>query len=162
MYFSTKTRSIPATATSVFMLALFILALNMLISLTGCGSHNTQSALEQETSRLKPLIILYAQAFAQNGGRPPANEEKFKSFIAKEGGGLMKSYKFDSVDDLLISERDGEPYVIFYGKRPQGVASDLCAYEKVGVDGKRYVGFTLGIVEEVDETRFRELVPNIP
>ena len=159
MLFSTATRSLPSFTLVV---ALLTLSMGLLVSVLGCGGAKTQSALEQETSRLKPLVILYAQAFAQNRGRPPANEEKFKSFLAKEGEYLLESYKLNSVDDLLISERDGKPYVIFYGKRPQGVARDLCAYEKDGVDGKRYVGYTLGIVEEVDETRFRELVPDIP
>jgi hypothetical protein len=34
------------------------------------------------------------------------------------------------------------------------------AYEQEGVDGKRYVATVVGAVEEVDEARFRELVPD--
>jgi hypothetical protein len=105
---------------------------------------------------------MYAQATAQNGGRPPASEEQFKKFIAKQGTYMMQSYKLQSTDDVFISERDGQPYVVLYGKPPQGTASGLCAYEKTGVDGRRYVGYMLGMIEEVDETRFRELVPNAP
>jgi hypothetical protein len=32
----------------------------------------------------------------------------------------------------------------------------------VGIDGKRFLGFVLGNIEEVDEARFQELVPAAP
>ena len=35
------------------------------------------------------------------------------------------------------------------------------AYEKVGVAGKRFVASSLGAVEEVDEQRLRQWVPNL-
>jgi hypothetical protein len=139
-----------------------ILACSFLVSTWGCESSETRSALKEETSRLKPLVLMYGQALGQNGGRPPANEEQFKSFIAKQGEYMLQSYKLDSIDELFISERDGEPYVVFYGKPSPGATPGLCAYEKVGVNGNRYVGYTLGIIEEVDEAHFRELVPKAP
>jgi hypothetical protein len=32
-------------------------------------------------------------------------------------------------------------------------------YEKAGKNGKRYVAYPMGKVEEVDEAKFKELVP---
>ena len=63
-----------------------------------------------------------------------------------------------STDELFISERDEQPLVIIYGKTPTGVAPGVVAYEKLGVDGVRQVGFKIGQVEEADAARFAELV----
>ena len=38
----------------------------------------------------------------------------------------------------------------------------VIAYEQEGVGGKRFVASSLAAIEEVDEARFRELVPNAP
>ncbi|HEY3393538.1 MAG TPA: hypothetical protein VGK58_12580 [Lacipirellulaceae bacterium] len=72
---------------------------------------------------------------------------------------VMQGAKISSVDELFKSERDGQPYVIFFGRPPAGANPDVVGYEQTGVDGKRYVAFALGVVEEHDETRFNELVP---
>jgi hypothetical protein len=39
------------------------------------------------------------------------------------------------------------------------VASGVVGFEQQGAGGRRFVGFTLGMVEEVDEQRFNTLVP---
>ncbi|HEX2473540.1 MAG TPA: hypothetical protein VHK01_02270, partial [Lacipirellulaceae bacterium] len=67
--------------------------------------------------------------------------------------------RVSNLEELFISERDGEPYVIFYGQRPAGVAADVVAYERTGVDGKRFVGDSVGGVGEVDEQAFAGMVP---
>jgi hypothetical protein len=60
---------------------------------------------------------------------------------------------------LFISDRDSKSYRIFYGPPPEGVASGIVAFEQEGVDGHRYIGYSLGMVEEADEARFNKLVP---
>jgi hypothetical protein len=35
----------------------------------------------------------------------------------------------------------------------------IIAYEQTGVNGKRFVASSIGGIEEVDATRFQELVP---
>src|SRR3712207_8080558 len=57
----------------------------------------------------------------------------------------------------LFRSRDNQPLAVVYGTPPSG--SDVLVYEKTGVDGKRMVGRSMGSAEEVDESRFRELVP---
>lgn len=129
------------------------------IVLVGCGQR-TQSKSQQE-SRLKPLAMLYGQYMGQHRGQPPQSEADFKKFVESQQG-FLKQFGITDPATLFISERDGHPYVVIYGK-PQGPAAlggqPVIAYEKVGVGGKRFVASQLGAVEEVDETRFKELVP---
>jgi hypothetical protein len=73
---------------------------------------------------------------------------------------MLANAEVQNTDELFISERDGKPFVIFYGQPPNGVANGVIAFEQEGVDGKRLVGYMLGMIEHVDEARFNELVPN--
>jgi hypothetical protein len=124
----------------------------------GCSSEDSEDTAAREVSNLRMLVSFYI--FANNQlGRPPASEQEFKDFIAANGSAAMERLQLTGPDELLVSERDGQPFVIVYGKRPAGMSPDVVAYEKNGVDGKREVGFKLGMVNEVDEARFKELVP---
>ena len=133
----------------------------MLATLVGCGSPEKTQSVERETSHLRWLIRLYTHA--RQRGQAPQSEQEFKQFMQSMDRAALDrtlaAAHVTSIDELFISERDGLPYVIFYGQRPTGVANDLVAFEQTGVGGTRYVGYGLGIVEEVDEQRFKELVP---
>jgi hypothetical protein len=118
----------------------------------GCSASENSSAKE-ETSHLRLLTNVIARS-SRELGRDPASEQELKAAIDKMGLSLQ-SMKVASIDELFVSERDGQPFVIVYGSSPQGVA----AYEQTGINGKRQVGFKLGNIEEVDEARFAELVP---
>jgi hypothetical protein len=104
------------------------------------------------------LLSLY-NAARSTSGHPPKNEQAFRSFVAEKGGPSLERAQITSVDELLLSERDNQPLVVFYGGPKPGAHPDVVAYEQQGVDGKRRVGFGIGMVEDVDDTRFRELVP---
>ena len=91
-------------------------------------------------------------------GRAPTNEQEFKTFISQNGGPMLEQAGVASVDELFVSERDGQPFVVLY-KPSTAVQSDVIAHEGAGVNGKRLVAHSMGAIEEVDETRFRELVP---
>ena len=100
---------------------------------------------------------------AQHRGQPPANEAEFRTFVEKEGPSLLEQFALKDVSSLFVSSRDNQPYVILYGplSGPPGPAGQpVFAYEKTGVGGKRMVASGLGAVEEVDEARFKELVPS--
>lgn len=118
----------------------------------GCGGDG-QKAAQKEISHIRLLTNLYVKS-ERELGRSPANLEEFKSAIAKMDLSL-EAMKLTSIDEVFVSDRDGQPLVIVYGQSPNGVV----AYEQTGVDGKRQVGFKLGNVEEADEGRFKELVP---
>jgi hypothetical protein len=132
--------------------------------LVGCGGSQKQS-LEQESSHLKPLSLMYGQFMARNRGRRPANEEQFKQFVQSQGKEFLSRFNLESVDALFVSTRDNKPFVIIYGqpKGPPGPGgAPVIAYEQEGKDGMRHVASDLGAVELVDEARFRELVPGGP
>lgn len=134
-----------------------LVAATMLVA--GCGQQ-TQSKKQQE-SRLKPLSLLYGQYMGQHRGQPPQNEAEFKKFVESQKS-FLTQFGITDPATLFISERDGQPFVVIYGK-PSGPAAlggqPVIAYEKVGAGGKRFVASQLGAVEEVDEARFKELVP---
>lgn len=126
----------------------------------GCGY--TEAKISQETSNLKPLTVLYGQYVGQHRGQPPASEAEFKAYIKSLNAEVLQSLGAKDAESLFISSRDMKPYVIIYGPAsgPPGPAGQpVIAYEQEGVGGKRYVASNLGAVEEVDETRFRQLVP---
>jgi len=127
----------------------------------GCGQNTAK--LEQETSNLKPLMVLFGQYTGQHRGQPPASEEEFKAYIKTVDPAALESLGVKDAESLFTSTRDKKPYVILYGgaNGPPGPAGQpVVAYEQDGVGGKRYVASTLGAVEEVDEAKFRELVPS--
>jgi hypothetical protein len=103
------------------------------------------------------LAAFYGQFQSQYRGQPPANEAAFKEFIRAVDGSKGAT---DNLDSLFLSERDRKPYVIVYG-RPKARAGSggmsIIAYEQDGKDGKRLVVNSLGMVQEVDQTRFQEL-----
>lgn len=112
---------------------------------------------------MKPLAIFYGQYTGSHRGQPPASEEEFKTYLKTIRPEALKSLNVTDIESLLISSRDKKPYVIRYGK-VQGPAGPggmpVFAYEQDGIDGRRYVATSVGAVAEVDETKFRELVPD--
>jgi hypothetical protein len=126
----------------------------------GCTRNASQ---ETESSNMKPLAVFYGRYISMHQGQPPANEAEFKTFLQSLSPDSLKSFNVPDVESLLVSTRDKKPYVIRYGKvtGPAGPGGmPVVAYEQEGVDGKRYVATMVGAVEEVDEGRFRELVPD--
>lgn len=122
------------------------------------GCSDTPNAANPQADNLKAIVSFYNYMTSQTG-IPPSNEQQFKQFIATNGTAYMERLNIVDPDELFVSERDGQPLVIVYGPRPEGMSRDVVAYEKTGIGGKRRVGMALGMVQELDEAQFRELVP---
>jgi hypothetical protein len=122
---------------------------------SGCGSATSASG---GMSRMKGLSMLFTKV-SSDIGREPANEQEFKQGIVNSGIPLER-LSVTSVDELFISDRDGQPLIVVYGVRPKG--SDVIIYEQTGVDGKRQIAHRIGTIEEIDEAKFKELVPSPP
>jgi hypothetical protein len=109
-------------------------------------------------TRLTSLAEVYA-LHATLRKRAPASFEELRAFAAsltpQHGGPITLS------EDRLTSLRDGRPLVVRYGLSLAGAApGTVVAHEQDGVNGRRFVVFAgAGRLEEVDEARFRELVP---
>jgi hypothetical protein len=128
------------------------LALTVL-ALAGCGSKQSTPV---DRSQFQSLVTLYSSLI--KWGSPPKNEADFKAAFSGKLKPVIDALKLTDLEGIFTG-RDGKPVVVIYGPRPANMKADLVAYEQDGVDGKRLVGSSLGIVEEVDEQRFREIVP---
>jgi hypothetical protein len=124
-------------------------------TLVGCGGPSAD-ARQGQLSHVRLLTMMYTKTVSQLG-RNPKDEQEFKDTIKGFDVALDK-LNVGSTDELFVSERDGQPLGVVYGPTPPG--SDVVVYEQTGVDGKRMVGHKIGMVEGVDEARFRELVPS--
>lgn len=122
----------------------------------GCGPSSGTDARRMQSSRLRDVISLYVYA-GRALGRPLRDEAEFKEFINKQGSKVMEKAGVNSADELLVSERDGKPFVVLYKKPANDNAAGVVAYEAEGVDGVRDVGYELGNIKEMDEDQFREL-----
>lgn len=134
--------------------ATLTLALSVL-TLIGCGSDESSVVRQQGLSHVRLLTSLHTRISSELG-RYPKDEAEFKAALAKANL-TLDAMKVSSVDELFLSERDGQPLVVVYGQAPAG--SDVVVYEQTGVDGKRQVGHRIGMVEEVDEAQFAEIAP---
>jgi hypothetical protein len=130
--------------------SLFLIA----CTLAGCGGPSAD-AQQGQLNHVRLLTMMYTKVSSQLG-RNPKDEQEFQDLIHKADPSL-EAMKVSSIDELFVSERDGQPLGVHYGPHPPG--SDVVVYEQTGVDGKRLIGHKIGHVEEVDEARFRELVP---
>jgi len=127
------------------------LAIFLVIS-GGCAQREDLS-FKRETSHVRSLTNLYGLATTKLG-HLPRDEKEFKQSIATLGVKPEKM-KVTSIDELFVSDRDGQPLVVVYGIPPGN--SDVVVYERTGVGGKHLVGHRIGMVEEVDEARYKDL-----
>src|SRR5436190_1123516 len=120
--------------------------------LAGCGAPSTHVTGEDN---LRALAKYYGQYQGQHQGKTPPGEKPFKEFIQKKDPGAK-------VDELFVSQRDHEPFVVLYNQKvgmpDPNTGAPVIAYEKTGVSGKRMVARSTTAVEEVDEAKFKELV----
>jgi hypothetical protein len=121
-------------------------------------------------------VYWLCRRFSQKRRQPPANAEELREFGANlpaiEGGPVVLTEEF------LLSPRDRKPIQIRFGVRipasssrnadggddgaaaPKIEDGPVLAYEQDGFEGRRFVIYAgSGRVEEVNEVRFKELVP---
>lgn len=130
-----------------------------ILAIAGC----TQKAPPptQQEIHLKALAVCYGKYLASHRGQTPRTEAEFKAFVEQLPREQIPGASTD-LESLFVSPRDNEPYVVRYNLKQTtfGPSAPVVAYEKTGVEGKRYVANLLGAVEEVDEARFKQLVPD--
>jgi hypothetical protein len=129
----------------------------LLTTLAGCGAQAV-APTASDGSRIGAIVSMHNK-MEQVTGRLPPGEKEFKQFINENGAQALERAGATTADDLLVSNRDGQPYVITYAKYPTGMTARIVAYEKNGADGKRFVGYNSGAVELVEDARFDQLIP---
>jgi hypothetical protein len=104
---------------------------------------------EEEQSNLRLVAMYYNQYRAHHRGRMPADEKDFKKFIASRGGKT-------NVDSLLISNRDGKPFVVKYRGNKSWALPEIIAYEQEGRDKAREVATVAGGYEKLSDEEFQK------
>ncbi len=123
----------------------------------GCGGCGGSS--DPDHSSMAALVLFYTQYQAKHQGQLPPDEKALRDYIAGETA-MMKEFGLGSVDDVFISRRDGQPYVVLFGKGIlEGDGGGIVAYEQAGKDGQRFVGYRAGNVEIISDEEFRKMVP---
>ena len=141
------------------MITRFSGALSVLLvaSLMGCTSSDPGAA-DRQSSNLKPLAVLYGVYLREHRGQPPANEEEFKTWVRNYDAKKREAVGAKDAESIFVSSRDNKPYKFVFGGSQTHDA--VVVYEQEGVNGKRYVGTSVGNVEELDEATFRQRVPS--
>ena len=117
----------------------------------GCSKEvRVEVKLEPAHENLMKIGSAYIQFNAKNK-RPPKSVEEIKPLLKE----------FGSIDRLLRSPRDGEPYVICWGvdllvPAKWARSTPILAYEKRGAEGTRYVLTTLRSVQQMSDEQFEQ------
>ena len=125
----------------------------VLIGITGCSETVVSNKpLDLTQAKLLKVNMAYSQ-YTRAKGKPPKGPTDIKSFLAKMG----------DPDDLLKSDRDGQPFVVCWGVALQQanqfpMSWPVFAYEKQGLDGERFVLTTLSNVVKLTDDDFRQSI----
>ena len=134
-----------------------------LILLAGCRSNNMPTGVDLETRiRLNALADFYKQFLDANRGRPPKDPQAFRAFLDTHSE-TIELYRerelISSVDEMLTSARDEQPFTIVCGKKI-GVwhkpGADWATHEQTGVDRMRLAARVQGGVDVLDEQQFAQ------
>jgi hypothetical protein len=141
----------------------YLLLLAFLLGLAGCGETPVPVDDQAGMRNLMFLARFYGRYQAMSRGAVPPSEEALKKFMQGPIAAEVQASGVTNVDDVFISPRDKQPYVITYKKPPRnpGINGDpIFAYEATGVDGKRLVSTMVGTVQEMDAEQFKAAVPD--
>ncbi|HVT28738.1 MAG TPA: hypothetical protein VHE81_12055 [Lacipirellulaceae bacterium] len=150
------TMRLPVVELATWML---VLPCTLLVFAAGCdqsGSLDSPTAMQ-----LRALSTVYLD-FAAARGRGPQDEHQLLAYIKNVPQFLLAEAGIapGATSRALISKRDGEPFVIYYGEHIclKKHSSQVIACEKKGKDGTRYVAFADGHVDCIDEAAAKALM----
>jgi hypothetical protein len=138
------------------------------LALTVGGCRRSLPHNYKEVQHLQGLAKLYGRYVQKHQGRTPATPDELKAFAKTLSSSDLTGLGLDParVDSYFVSPRDNQPYVFRkQGPREKGASlmlGQVILYEQQGGGGKRMVAYETSRVEEVDATRFKELVPAGP
>lgn len=114
--------------------------------LTGCGDtvDPNDAVAHANSTNIQRLVNLYITYQTEHDWRGPANEQEFKDFIRGYNPQKLARVGVDpaQIEELFVSERDGQPFKIRYGVVGSMMGStEPVVFETEGIDGQRMVGF---------------------
>jgi len=135
----------------------------LLSSLPGCTrviDPNEAIASVNETN-IQRLANLYFSYQMKNGWQGPDDEAEFKKFVSNYNPKKLARIGIDpdAIDDLFVSERDGQPFTIRYSVAGSSKgSSEPVIFETEGVDGEHRVGFLNMEQRNVDDAEYGRLL----
>lgn len=124
------------------------------IALIGCaGPVPPDPAAETTRGRVQTLLGHVLRYAAEHDQQAPPDEAALRKFLAGKG--------VTDIDVLLTSPRDGRPFVLTFGKSlaadtskgnvpPELREKVVVVTEQTGANGKRVVGYSSGLVAEIE------------
>ena len=132
------------------------------IGLTGCRGPSPDNLLgKANATNIQRLANVYSAYQSRNDWRGPQDEADLRSFLQAWNPRKLTNIGVDpeAIDDLFISSRDGQPFLIRYGIPGHIMGSDApVVFEATGVNGKRMVGFLNMTTREVDAPEYEQLL----
>lgn len=131
---------------------LLVAAATCLPCCPACARRRVADARDgRRDAALKEVTRAYVSHLRAPPNRPPADEAEFKTILSQGGDAALRRAGVRTVDELLVSPRDSQPFVIGYGRDASRLLDrGIVAHERTGVGGRRLVGYSLGYVDEVD------------
>jgi len=122
------------------------------MGLTGCAG-KAKPEENQAAAHLRKIVQAYNEVNYRHG-RSPRSADELKPI-------LKQMSERDDPEIFLRSPNDGEPYEIVWGINLERVTdgSILVAYEKKGVDGKRYAINVARIVKQLTDAEIQKASP---
>ncbi len=131
-------------------------------ALHGCGRntdpHDALASVNE--TNIQRLANLYFTYQSKHDWRGPADEAKFKDFLRSYNAAKLTRIGIDpnAIDELFISERDGQPFKIRYGVAGSAMgSSEPVIFESSGDGETRLVGFLNMKQRAVDEAEYQAL-----
>lgn len=141
------------------------IAVGLLLMLaTSCSQPSRGNPIVE--ARLGRLGLCYGLYAGSHEGKPPNHIDQLREYVERSTSPeQLSALNVDRAAELFVSPRDGQPYkMIALPRLPPPVGGQpppVVLYEEQGEQGKRYVAYLGGGVEEVDADKFKQLVPNV-
>ena len=142
-----RRRSLSARPKSRFLLAA---ASAVLLAAVGCSDKIEMPKIPVEEQNILYILRAYCK-FNGNQQRTPKSLDELKPLLKE----------FGDPEKIILSPRDGQPYVLVGGldisRVPSGGELPVVAYESKGVDGKRQVVDLRGKIRLLTPAEFDQL-----
>jgi len=142
-------------------LALTAAACLVVVGCGGSGAPDLSGANRQTAIALKLAGTMYGDYITTNRGAAPKDSGAMRKYIESRLSDLSVN-GVKKADDILISPRDGQPFVFVTGQTlapPDQPDTPWAVYESTGVDGKRMIANTRGVVVELSPEEFAAQAP---
>jgi hypothetical protein len=130
-----------------------------LVAAFGCSDQVARQVAAMNDTNLKKVSSLYRFYQYRNGWQGPKDAAALRAFVDQAPPKKLEMMQVDPArfDELLVSERDGQPAKVRWGVAIGPTDVQPLVFEATGVNGKRVVVFSNAETEEVDTARYDTL-----